>query len=143
MSSKTSAYSAKNLVITLDGLKVRGLFDGDNAVQVDQGADVGSGLVGVLGDSIFSQSSDDSATVTLRLMHTSATHRQLVQKWEAQRAGRLVGFPLDHVDTGSNEGGTADQCFILRAPPVSQGDKATSRDWVLWTGDYKPNTPNL
>ena len=140
---KTTSYSALNLVATLDGLSVIGLFDGDNAIQVDQNVDVGTGLVGVQGDSIFSQTADRSATVTLRLMHTSPTHRQLIQKWKAQRAGRLTPFPFDHLDTGSNEGGAGDEFYVMRAPSDTKGQNATVREWVLWCGDYTPNVPNL
>jgi hypothetical protein len=39
--AKTSAYSMLNVTATCDGLAVRGLFDGDDAIVVTQGADVG------------------------------------------------------------------------------------------------------
>lgn len=140
---KSTSYSALNLSATLDGLTVIGLFDGDNAIQVDQNTDAGTGLVGVQGDSIFSQTADRSASVTLRLQHTSPTHRQLMQKWKAQRAGRLVPFAFDHLDTASNEGGSGDEFYVQRAPVDTKGMNATVREWVIWTGDYTPNIPNL
>jgi hypothetical protein len=139
---KTSSYSAINLAVSLDGIAVVGLFSGDNAIQVDQNVDAGTGLVGVQGDSIFSQTADRSAAVTLRLMHTSPTHRQLIQKWNAQRAGRLVPFPFDHMDTKANEGGSGDEFYIMRAPSDTKGSNATVREWVIWTGDYTPAIPN-
>jgi hypothetical protein len=131
-----------NVAATLDGLAVRGLWDGDDAVTVEQGADVGTGLVGADGSSIFSQSADKSARITVRLQHTSATHRQLVQKWKQQRAGRMIGFPFDVMDKDSGEGGTADKCFIQQAPTDSKGKNAVVRAWVLWTGEFEPNVPN-
>lgn len=139
---KTSAYSAVNLMSVLDGVAVDGYWDGDNAIQVDQGVDAGTGLVGVQGDSIFSQTADRSASVTLRLQHTSNTHKRLLQKWEQQRAGRLRGFPFDHMDTEANEGGSGDKFYIMRAPVDTKGMNATVREWTIWTGDYKPHIPN-
>ena len=138
---QTTAYTMLNVTATLDGRAVLGLFDGDNALQVTQGADVGSMLVGADGASLFSQTADRSAQITLRLQHTSPSHRQLVEKWKAQRAGRLVGFPFDFIDAMSNEGGSADKCYIMRAPDDTKGNNATVREWVIVTGDWTPTVP--
>lgn len=140
---QTTAYSMLNVTATLDGRTVLGLFDGDNALQVSQGVDVGTMLVGADGSSLFSQTADRSAQITLRLQHTSPTHRQLVQKWKAQRAGRLVGFPFDFIDSMSNEGGSADKCYVMRAPDDSKGNNATVREWVIVTGDWTPSVPDV
>ena len=140
---QTSAFSMLNVAATLDGRRVIGLFDGDNAVQVTQGADVGTLMVGADGSSLFSQTADRSAQITIRLQHTSPTHRQLIEKWRAQRAGRLVGFPFDVIDSGSNEGGSADKCYIMRAPDDTKGNNATVREWVIVTGDWNPTVPDV
>lgn len=140
--AKVSAYSMINVSATLDGLAVRGFWDGDDAVTVERGADIGTGLVGADGSSIFSQSADKSARITLRLQHTSATHRQLLQKEKLQRAGQMRSFPFSFIDRDSGEGGTADQCFIMQAPADSKGKNATVRAWVIWTGQYEPNVTN-
>lgn len=141
--SRITSYSAINVAATLDGQPVLGLFDGDNAIQVDQNADAGEGLVGVQGDAIFSQTADRSAMVTLRLQHTSPTHRQLIEKWKAQRAGRVIGFPFAVIETGSNEGGNGDKCFIKSAPSDTKGANATVREWSIWIGDWTPTVPDL
>lgn len=140
--AKTASYSALNVSASIDGVQIIGLFDGDNAIQVERNADVGTGLVGIQGDAIFSQSADNSAMVTLRLMHTSATHRQLLQKLEAQKSGVLRPFPFTFTDTDSNEGGTGDEFFVQKSPSVTKGSNATVREWQLWTGDWKPNITN-
>lgn len=141
--AQTTAYSMLNVTATLDGRQVLGLFDGDNALQVTQGADVGSMLVGADGSSLFSQTADRSAQITLRLQHTSPTHRQLVEKWKSQRAGRVIGFPFAFIDGMSSEGGSADKCFVMRAADDTKGNNATVREWVIVTGDWTPNVPDL
>lgn len=140
--AQTSAYTMINVAATLDGVAVKGLFDGDDAIVVSQGSDVGEMMVGADGSSIFSQTADRSATITIKLQHTSPTHRRLIQKWKQQRAGRLVAFPFDLTDTGSGEGGTADKCFVQKAPDDSKGKNATVREWVIVTGDWTPHVPN-
>jgi len=106
--------------------------------------DVGTMMVGADGSSIFSQHANQGATITLRLQHTSPTHRLLTQKLNRQRAKgmRLVGFPVTVMDVGSGEGGSTDQAFIQTAPSDSKGNAATVREWVLVTGRWVPEVPN-
>lgn len=136
------AYSMLNVVATLDGRLVIGLMDGDNAIEVAPGADVGTMLIGADGTPLFSQSADRSAQITLRLKPNSPTHRQLTEKLNAQRAGILRAFPFDIVDSGNNEGGTAVDCFVQQAPTDTKGTNATVREWVIVTGNWTPNVPN-
>ncbi len=136
------AYSMLNVTATLDGRRVVGLMDGDNPIQATPGADVGTMLIGADGTSLFSQSADKSATITIRLKPNSSTHRQLIQKWQAQRAGILRGFPFDFIDSGSNEGGNGTDCFVQKAADLTMGTNATVREWVLVSGNWTPNIPN-
>lgn len=136
-------HSMLNIVATLDGRRVIGLMDGDNAIQITPGADVGTVLIGADGTGLFSQSADKSATIVLRLKPNSPTHRQLTEKWKAQRAGRVVGFPFDKIDMASNEGGTGVNCFVSKAPEDVSGDKATVREWTLGCLDWTPSVPDL
>lgn len=140
---KSSAYSAKNVAVTIDGQNVIGLWDGDDAVTIEPLTEVGSMMVGADGSSIFSQSANEGATITVRLQHTSPTHRLLHQKWARQRARgvRVVGFPVNIIDVDSGEGGSSDQVFIQAGPTDSKGVAATVREWVLVTGQYRPEVP--
>lgn len=141
---KSSAYSFKNVAATLNGQQVIGFWDGDDAVQVAPLSDEGSMLVGADGSSIFSQSANEGATITLQLQHTSPTHRLLHQLWARQRARgiRVVGFPFSFFDVDSGEGGTTAEAFIQSAPTDSKGVVAGPREWVLVTGQYKPEIPH-
>lgn len=140
---KSSAYSAKNVATTVDGQAVLGLWDGDDAVTIEPVEDVGALMVGADGSSIFSQSANESATITLRLQHTSPTHRLLHQKLARQRARgvRVAGFPVAVIDVDSGEGGSTDQAFIMTQPTDSKGVAAAVREWVLVTGNWRPEIP--
>lgn len=140
--AKSSTYSMINVVAVLDGLTVVGGWDGDDAIVISPGADVGVGLVGADGSSIFSQSADRSVTISIKLQHTSSTHRQLLQKLSQQRAGRSTGFPFSIKEIMSGEGGATDQCFIMTAPADSKGKAATVRDWILWAGNWDRDITN-
>ena len=142
--SISSAYSMINVAATIDGREVIGLWDGDDAIVVAPGADKGTGVVGADGSGIFSISANKSATITLRLMHTSPTHRLLRQKLQRQQAlgARAASFPFTVIDTVSNEGGAAQKCHIMTEPSDQNGNNATVREWVLWTVEWTPEIPN-
>jgi Bacteriophage KPP10, Structural protein ORF10 len=141
--AKSSAYSIKNVAITMDGQNVTGLWDGDDAVQVAPVVDVGTLMIGADGSSIFSQHANEGATITLRLQHTSPAHRLLHQHLARQRAKgiRMVGFPISIIDIDSGEGGSTDQCFIQQMPTDGKGVNAAAREWVLVAGQWKPEVP--
>lgn len=140
----STAYSFVNVSATLDGQKVQGLWDGDDAIVVTQGADAGSGLVGADGSSIFSISADNSAQISVKLQHTSPTHRLLHQKLKRQKAlgSTAAAFPFSFIDSGTNEGGSSDRVFIMTPPADSKGKNAVVREWVLWTGDWNAEVPD-
>ncbi|WP_413814232.1 phage structural protein [Aureimonas sp. Leaf427] len=141
MSNLQTSYSFGNVTATLNGREVIGLWDGDDCITVEEGADIGSGIVGADGSTIFSQMVDRSATITLRVQHRSPIHAQLVRQLEAQRAGALDGIPFTVRDTDSNEGGACDKALIRQAPGTGMGKQATVRTWVLWTGNYMTRVP--
>lgn len=57
-------------------------------------------LIGADGSALFSVSANKGATITLRLMHTSPTHRLLTQKLKRQQAlaSPNAAFPVTVYD---------------------------------------------
>lgn len=142
--AKTSAYSMINVSATLDRRDVKGLWDGDDAIVVTMNSDVGEILVGADGSSIFSISADQSAEISIKLQHTSPTHKFLSQKLKQtrNRGANVNPFSFSIKDRVSGEGGTGDKCYIMTAPEDSKGKNATVREWVIVTGDWNPEIPN-
>ncbi|MBG6211678.1 hypothetical protein IWQ49_006369 [Labrenzia sp. EL_126] len=140
----TSAYGFVNTANSVDGQVIQGLWDGDDAIQIAPLADKGQMVIGADGSGLFSVSANKGAMITLRLMHTSPTHRLLMQKLKRQQAlaSPVTAFPVTAYDTSSGEGGTADKCFIQTAPTDTKGANATSREWVLVTGEFVAEVPN-
>jgi hypothetical protein len=140
----STAYSFLNVSATIDRRDVIGGWDGDDAIVVTPGADAGTGLIGANGDGIFSISADQSASISVKLMHTSPTHELLHKKWKQQRArgANASAFSFVIKDKVSGEGYTADKCYIMSAPETSHGKNATVREWILWTASAVPEVPN-
>lgn len=137
---KTTVHAANALNVTIDGQKVTGFADGDDALTVERNADIGELVVGALGDSIFSQSADRSARITLKLLQTSATHRLLAKRLKRQERGIPTGLVFTFKDRVNGEGGQA-TVFIMTAPTIQKGKNPTTREWVLVTGDMSYDTP--
>lgn len=137
------AYSMLNVTATLDGRRIIGLADGDDAIVVSPGVDMGTLLVGADGTWLFSQTADESATIVIKVKPNSPTHKQLTEKALAQKAGRIVGFPFDLVDGANNEGGNAPECYVQKLPDDSKGTNAVAREWTLVTGKWTPNVLTL
>lgn len=142
--ARTSAYSYINVTATIDRRIIQGLWEGDDAVEVAYNEDRGVGITGADGSSLFSISADNSASITIRLQHTSPTHRVLMQKLKQQksRGAQFGGFSFSVKDRVSGEGGSCDKAFIQTAPGKSYGKNAVNREWVIWCGDYVEEIPN-
>ncbi|MCF1502196.1 DUF3277 family protein [Afifella sp. H1R] len=140
---QVSSYGWEAVSATLDGQAVSGFWEGDDAVVVSERDDVGTEIVGVDGSFIFSQNMSRAATITIRLQHTSPTHRLLIQKWKRQRAlAGGAGFPFDFNDRSSGEGGSTPSAFIKTAPDDQKGRNASVRVWTLVCGDWNRLVPN-
>jgi len=141
--AKATGYSFKNVAVVVDGQAATGFWDGDDAFVAAPVDDIGSLVTGANGDGIFSQRAGTPHTLTLRLMHTSPTHKLLMQKWARQRAPgiRVTPFPVSKMDVDSGEGGATAHAFIQAAPTDGSGVNATVREWVLVTPDWEPYIP--
>lgn len=142
--ANSTAYSYLNVAATVDGQIVQGLWEGDDAIIVTFASDMGTGLIGADGSGIFSVAANKSVTISIKLQHTSPTHRLLHQKLKRQQAlgGAASAFPFVVMDSASGEGGVADRCYIQTAPADSKGVNAAVREWILWSGEFIPEVPN-
>ena len=140
--TKHTTYSLADWTGTLDGLQVQGLADGDDAIMVSYNSEAGSRQVGVSGDTVFSQSMDRSATITLKLLVSSSTHRRLSQKIAMKQSGvKVPAFPFSCKNSGTGEGGSATSCNITGVPDLTEGATAGTRTWVLSAGEWRPLIP--
>ncbi|MEP9376205.1 phage protein [Aquabacter sp. CN5-332] len=135
-----TVYSFQNVVLTIDGREVTGVWEGDDAIQVERHADLGTPVVGADGSPILSITADQSATLTLKLQPTSAWNRYLSQKVKKMRAGAVVDvMTIGLRDTGTGEGGGCSSAVIMKEPPLSLGTSATEREWAIYCGCWQEN----
>lgn len=138
-----TTYNARNCQVTLDGRDVRGFWEGDDAVTVERSVDRSTAMVGADGKAVVSTSADESATITLKLQHTSAAHKRLRNIEQSMSKGRTRKFPLDIADTESGEGGSSRECVIIGTPNVNTGSAtASEREWKIFANPWRWNDVN-
>lgn len=135
-------YSYKNVVVTIDGRRVIGVWEGDDAVVVERPTDLGTALTGADGASVVSISADQTATVTLKLQANSAMNSYLEQRVKAMRMGSTRLLAIGIVDTGTGEGGGCSSAVITKEPSKSYGAMATEREWVLFCNCWQEHDVN-
>ena len=126
-----TVYSFQDVVVSIDGVPVENLWEGDDAVEIADMNDFAEAMEGVDGAVIHSMGAGDAKTVTLRLMHTSAAHKLLQKLTRLMRDGFTVPFALSIRGTRSGEGGSAPTALILTRPGRSYGRTASEREWTI------------
>ncbi|HEV7258935.1 MAG TPA: phage protein [Bosea sp. (in: a-proteobacteria)] len=132
-------YSAMNVALTIDGRKVIGLWEGDDAITVERNTDLGTPLTGADGASVVSISADQSALLTIKLQANSAMNQYLEQRVKAMRMGSQRLLTVGLVDTGTGEGGGCSSAVITKEPSKSFGANATEREWQIFCNCWQSN----
>lgn len=132
-------YSATNVVLTIDGRQVIGLWEGDDAIVVERPTDLGSALTGADGASVVSITADQSASLTLKLQPNSAMNQYLQQKVKRMRMGSQDLIVVSLRDTSTGEGGGCSSAVVIREPSKSWGAAATEREWQLFCNCWQEN----
>jgi hypothetical protein len=137
--AQLTIHSFKNIVLTLDGRRVTGLWEGDDAVVVERDTELGTPLTGADGSSVVSVTADESARLTIKLMPNSPMNQYLQQRSKAVRMGSLKLIAVGLVDTTTGEGGGCSAAVIIQEPSKSFGAAATEREWVLFCNCWQEN----
>jgi hypothetical protein len=132
-------HDFKNIVLTIDGRQVIGLWEGDDAVMVERQTDLGTPLTGADGASVVSITADQSANVTIKLMPNSAMNSYLEQAVKRMRMGSQRVLTIGLRDTSTGEGGGCSSAVVIKEPSKSYGGNATEREWVIFCNCWQEN----
>lgn len=132
-------YSMKNVALTIDGRPVIGFWEGDDAVVLERNTDIGTPLTGADGASVVSDTADESANLTLKLMPNSSMNAYLEQRVKLRRMGSQRVMTVGLLDTSTGEGGGCSAAVVIKEPSKSFGANATEREWVIFCSCWQPN----
>lgn len=114
-------YSFKSENISFGAIILDGFADGDDVVSITQNNDAFTMHVGAKGDTTRTQSSDDSVTVTIKLLQTSESAKELIATHIADKETGGGVFPLVAVNSSTGEVHTINNAFIAKMPDVMRG----------------------
>lgn len=125
-------YSYLNVKATLNGNDITGLWEGDDAIEIEERSQVANDLVGADGAAIVSVTADQSVYIRIRLQPNSPIHRYLDQKYRTLKTGQLDPMAFSVRDTGNGEGGSSSQVVIRGMATKTFGVNAAVREWELY-----------
>jgi structural protein KPP10_ORF10 len=125
-------YSFLNVKAVLNGNDVTGLWEGDDAIEIEERSAVANPMVGADGAAIVSVTADQSVTLRIRLQPNSPIHAYLDRKYRALKAGQLDPMTFSVRDTGNGEGGSSSQVVITGMATKKFGVNADVREWELF-----------
>ena len=125
-------YSYLNVKAVLNGHDITGLWEGDDAIEVEERSQVANDMVGADGAAMVSVTADQSVYVRIRLQPNSPIHTYLDQKYRALKTGVLEPMAFSVRDTGNGEGGSSAQAVIRGMATKQFGVNAAVREWELF-----------
>jgi len=140
MKGDLTTYSFDKVAVNVDGVTIEGFWEGDDAVTVEDGADITTSSVGAGGEAIVSVSTDQSAIIKIKLQHTSTGHSKLTSLHQHFKESGGKVFSVGVNDIGTGEGTYASNCVMKEAPTRGLGQNASMREWTIFSARALPNT---
>lgn len=132
MAKEIASYDFKRVSVIVDGVIITGFMDGES-IQTEQNEDDVTPHVGAGGDVTFSETNDETGTITLSLKSTSSSNPFLKSLRNSKET-----FPISIVDSNDNNfraGGN--ECRIVKPPERAWGSEVTGLEWQIYVADYK------
>lgn len=123
-------YSPKKVQVNYGGIILTGYMDG-TFIEVDKTSDDFTPHVGADGEGARIQSADESGSVTLTLMQTSASNDALQAARDADKASGQGTRPLMVKDGMGTTIITAQESWIRKTPKVELSNDKGSRVWIF------------
>lgn len=133
-------YGFQNVALTIDGARIIGFAEGDDAIMIEPTTELGTPIVGADGTSIVSITADQSASLTLKLLPNSPFNAYLSQKAKRARGGALTGitFAIGFVDMSNGETGGCTQAVVTKEPSIQRGANAAEKEWRIFCPCWQP-----
>lgn len=123
-------YSPKKVQVIVGNHVCTGLAKG-SFVVVEKKEDDFTTEVGSDGEGARTQSADESGSVTITLMQTSASNDVLSGLRDADKASGAAVFPLMIKDGSGRTIVTAAEAWIRKVPNSDFSDQKTDRPWII------------
>lgn len=123
-------YSPKKVQVIVNGVPLTGFADG-SFVEVEMSADAFTMVIGADGEGARAASADQSGTVTVRLLQTSAGNDVLSALLTADRLTQLGTFSLIVKDVSGTSLVLAQQAWVKKMANITFDKEIQAREWVI------------
>ncbi len=130
---KTFSFSNVNVIFGI--LELQGYGDGDDVVNIEFEDNQFNDLAGAKGDVVRSQSNDNRCTVTVKLLQTSISNKELTAIYNTDRDAGAGVFPMTIEDKETGEVFTINNAWIQKYPNVVRGQNVNIMEW-MFRGDF-------
>jgi hypothetical protein len=128
-------YSFSNVNVIFGILELTGFGEGDDVVVVEQEADQYSDMAGAKGDVVRSQTNDGRCTITIKLLQTSVSVKELTAIYNADRELQTGVLPMVIEDKEIGETYVVNNAWISKFPTITRGQAPNTMDFVF-RGDF-------
>ena len=126
-------YSFKNVNAIFGILEIQGFAEGDDVVNIDFNADQFTMIVGAKGDATRTQTNDNSALITIKLLQTSQSYKDLMNLFNLDRETGANVLPLTVINKETGETFVGNNAWIVKAPTITRGQNANAVEFIFAT----------
>lgn len=124
-------FTFKNVNVIAGVLELEGFGEGDDVLTIETDADQFTKIVGAKGDVTRVQSSDNSVTITIKLLQTSNSNKELNTLFLADKQTGAAVFPMIITDLESGEVYSIPNAWIMKQPTITRGQGVNTVDWIF------------
>jgi len=128
-------YSFANVNVIFGIIELQGFAEGDDVVVITPETEQFADMAGAKGDVARSQTNDNRCTITVKLLQTSNSNKDLTIQFNLDRETGVGVAPLIVEDKESGETYVVNNAWIQQYPDVTRGQGVNSVDWVF-RGDF-------
>jgi hypothetical protein len=124
-------YSFTNVNVIYGILELQGFAEGDDVVNITFNSDQFQTVVGAKGDVTRSQSNDNSALVTIKLLQTSQSYKDLMLLFNIDRETGAGVLPLTVNNKETGETFIGNNAWIVKTPDLVRGQNANAMEFTF------------
>jgi len=124
-------YSFTNVNVIFGILEVQGFAEGDDVVNIVFDTEQFTDIAGAKGDVTRTQTNDNRATVTVKLLQTSQSYKELMALYNIDRETGANVLPLVVINKETGETFVGNNSWIQKVPDITRGQNANSVEFVF------------
>jgi hypothetical protein len=128
---KTTSFA--NWQIIVNGVRISGFSDDDDAFMAERRNDAASDKVGVDGHMFVNVSADKSGEITLKLFAAASSNAYLNSLYGTMESGPATMVPIQvrAIDAYRQDVAAAQAGYLKKLPALSRGGTVQVQPWVI------------